>query len=325
MAAELILGGRFVWGGERDDEGHRTYTIAHRVKTTDPLDGPNTVMQCPGLPAIGATWNFGNDVDVWAFCLPSMKVDLFKQRPGHPHRHWLVSQRFTTKPLKRCQDASIEDPLLEPQKISGSFVKYTKEVFRDRFGNYIKSSSHEMIRGPQVEFDANRPQVNIEQNVPTLELDLLASMVDTVNDTPLWGLGTRRIKLSEAAWERKYFGQCSIYFTRQLGFDIAWEGWDREIVDEGTKALNGRNVNGVWTIENFKDGTVPDKNNPLHFIRYKDGNGEIARVILNGLGEPAREATATGTGTSFAPGQIAVDYYSEANLLLLGIPTDLES
>lgn len=325
MAAELILEGRYVWGGERDDEGHRTYTIAHRIRTTEYDDGPAIVMQCPGLPATGATWNFGNDIDVWAFCYPQMKVDLYKQKPGSKHKHWLVTQKFGTKPLKRCQDAAIEDPLLEPQKLSGSFLKYTKEVFRDRFGNYIKSSSHEMIRGPQVEFDHNRSQVNISQNVASLELGLIASMIDTVNDAPLWGLGTRRVKLSEASWERKYFGSCDVYYTRQFGFDIDFNGWDREIIDEGTKALHGEMRGGDWVVTNFEGGGVPDRNNPKHFVRIQDEKGNVMRMILNGLGEPISAGDETGTGTSSNPGQISVEYYGESNLLLLGITSDLEA
>jgi len=334
MVAELILGGRYVWGGERDDEGHRTFTIGHRVRTTSFDDGPAVVMQCPGLPTPGIAWGFGNDVDIWAFCYPGMKVDMYKNKPGHKHLHWLVTQKFGTKPLKRCQDTSIEDPLMEPQKVSGSFVKYTKEVTVDRFGAYIKSSSHEMIRGPQVEFDANRMQVNISQNVASLELGLLASMVDTVNDSVLWGLPARTVKLSEASWEKKYNGSCYVYFTRNLGFDIDFNGWDRHIVDEGTKALNGEMREGEWVVKNFLDGdgnpTIePDSSNPQHFVRLQDEKGNVMRMILNGYGIPisAGDQTGTGTGTTSSPvpGQVPVEYYGESNMLLLSIPSDLEA
>jgi len=337
MAAELILNGRYAWGGERDDDGHRTFSVAHRIKTTSSEDGPAVVMQCPGLPTVGVPWGFGNDVDIWAFCYPGMKVEPYKAKPGSPHVHWLVTQKFGTKPLKRCQDATIEDPLMEPQKVSGSFVKYTKEIFVDRFGSYVKSSSHEMVRGPQVEFDANRMQVNISQNTASLELGLLASLVDTVNDSYLWGLPPRTVKLSEASWEKKYNGSCYVYFTRNLGFDIDFNGWDRNIVDEGTKALNGKMLGGEWVIENFVDPATgeftvePDPNNPKHFTRLVDEKGNVIRMILNGYGVPvsAGEETGTGTGTgtggAVRPGQIPVEYYGESNMLLLGIPSDLEA
>ena len=331
MAAELINGGLFVWGGERDDEGHRTFSVSHRVRTTNLLDGPAIVMTTPGLPLPGAYWSFGNDVDAWAFCYPGMKVEQYKAKPGHPHRHWLVTQKFGTKPLKRCQDTAIEDPLMEPQKVSGSFVKYTREVVQDRFGAYIKSSSHEMVRGAQVEFDANRMQVNISQNVPSLELDVLASMMDTVNDAYLWGLPPRRVKLSEASWEKKYNGSCYVYFTRNFGFDIDFQGWDRVIIDEGTKALHGDMIGGEWVVKNYLDSSgdptiVPDPNNPRHFDRITDERGNVIRMILNGQGRPISAGLTPRTDeTTVNPGQIPVEYYGESNMLILGIPSDLEA
>lgn len=333
MTAELVLGGRFVWGGKKDDEGHRTFSISHLVKTNSVNDGPFVVMNCPGLPTGSAVWNFGNDNDVWASLYPGMEVEPHKQEPGHPHKLWLVTQKFGTRPIKRCQDSSVEDPLLEPQKVSGSFLKYTKEIRQDRFGRYIKSSSHELIRGPGVEFDANRPQVQISQNVPSLELDMLASMIDTVNDAPLWGLGARCVKLGEISWEKKYYGGCSVYFTRNLGYDIDFNGWDRVLIDEGTKALHGEMYQGEWVVKNFdpdgpgtgSSGFPPDPDNPSHFVRITDERGNVMRMILNGFGVPITAGNETGTGVGDNPGRILVEYYHEENQLLLGIPEDLEA
>lgn len=336
MAAELILGGRYVWGGQRDNEYHRTYMIAHRVRTTDLSDGPYVVMQCPGLPTPNTTWNFGNDNDIRAFCYPEMKVDLFQQKPGFPHRHWLVTQKFSTKSINTCQSTAVEDPLLEPMKVSGSFLKYTKEVSLDRFGAFIKTSSHERIKGPPVEFDANRHQVNVSQNVASLELDLLTQMMDSVNDAPLWGMSARKVKLSEASWEKKYQGSCSVYFTRNMGFDIDDRGFDRDLWDEGANALHGEMLNGEWVVTNIPPlgytgtgtgGTPPDRNNPSHFVRIQDAKGNVMRMLLNGYGVPVSSGDVTGTGTGIItnPGQIRVEYYSERNMLLLAIPEDLET
>jgi len=310
------------WGGDRDEEGHRTFTVVHLVRTDDFDDGPQIVMNTPGLPAIGSFWNFGNDVDVWAFCYPDMNVKIHKEKEGDPNKHWRVRQKFSTIPLKRCQDETIEDPLLEPQKISGSFVKYTKEASQDRFGNMIKNSAHETYRGPQVEFDHNRPTVRIEQNQALLGLDTFTEIVDTVNDAPLWGLGVRKIKLSDVSWERKLYGLCNFYYTRVFDFDIDFKTFDREILDEGTKVLNGDWPVGTgtqtdgWILQNIA-GEAPDKNNPQHFNRFKDRHGENARVILDGNGEPL-----LGTAT-FNPYYHELEFYPESNLLLLGIPTSL--
>lgn len=314
------------WSLDRDEDGHRTYTVKHLVGTTDYSDGPQTVLVASGLPNIGAFWDYGNDLDGWAFCTPQRKVQKFRGiKEGHKHAFWEVTSYFTTKrDSKRCQDESIEDPLLEPDRISGSFVKYTKEVMKDKDGNRIKTSSHELIRGPQVEFDHNRPTVTIEQNVADLGLETFSQMIDTVNDATLWGLGSRKIKLSNVSWSRQVYGTCDYYYTRSFEFDVDYNGFDREVLDEGTKVLNGHwttdqtgtgtGLASTWVLDDI-DGAAPNPDNPQHFIRYKDRNGENTRVVLDGNGQPLDGAD--------APVYFTIRYYSESNFLSLGIPLTL--
>ena len=218
----IILDGQRSWEGGKDEDGHRTYDISHLVEAY-PWEGPASVMTTPGLPVPGSFWQFDSDIDVWAFCYPYMKVSVYGTKEGSPSKFWLVDQKFSTKPLKRCNDVTIEDPLMEPQKVSGSFVKYSKEAQRDRFKRLITSSSHEPLKGPGVEFDRNRPTVRIEQNVANLELDVFSSMIDAVNDFPLWGLPPRCVKLSGITWDRKLYGVCNYYYTRTFDFDIDFE------------------------------------------------------------------------------------------------------
>lgn len=305
----------------RDDEGHREYTIRFVIESNDPADdGPETVLGTVGLPSIGSAWAVGNDSDPWAFCSPRLRIT--PSIRNEPCKVWYADYVFTTKPWKRCQTTAIEDPLLEPDDISGSFVKYTKEAARDRNGNLIKSSSHELFRGPQVEFDHNRPSVRIEQNVASLGLDTFAAMVDTVNDATLWGLAARKIKLSNVAWSRKVYGTCNYYYTRSFDFDINFDGFDRRVLDEGTKVLNGRwaddedgsGSSDSWVLIDI-NGAAPDSENPQHFIRYKDRNGENTRVILDGTGKPLSDGA--------NPYYHEIEYYSESDFTLLGIPTSL--
>jgi hypothetical protein len=234
-----VVGGPRVWAGSRDDDGYREFTVTHLVKTTSVSDCPYTVMFASGLPAIGSVWNFGTTTDFWAFCYPYMKVSLHEHKAGDPHFWYAVDQKFSTKPMKRCQDTQVEDPLLEPQQVRGNFGKYTIEAVYDRNGSLIKSSSHEQIRGRQVEFDNNKPTVSITQNVASLGLSTFSQMIDTVNDGPMWGLSARMVKLSNAPWERKVYGKCHYYYTRTFDFDIDYRTFDRNALDEGTKVLRG--------------------------------------------------------------------------------------
>lgn len=307
----------YSWSGSRDMNGNRIFNATHQVITDSSDDGPSVVLNAPGLPAIGSWWDFGNDNDPWAFCTPEAKASFRNQIEGERGYIWLVEQKFSTEiKTRRCQDEQIEDPLLEPQGVSGSFVKYTEEAMFDRFGDAIVNSAWELIRGPIVEFDKNRPTVRISQNMPSLGLSTFAGMIDCVNSAPLWGLPARCVKLSNVSWSRKIFGTCSYYYTREFEFDINYNTFDRVAMDEGNKVLNGEwnAATGAWTLLNI-NGAPPNKDNPTHFIRFKDKNGENTRVILNGQGEPY---IAAGTSTI---GSIAIEKYDEVDFLILGIPT----
>jgi hypothetical protein len=229
------------------------------------------------------------------------------------NRWWTIDQTFSTKGNnKKCQEEKIEDPLLEPMKVSGSFVKTQEEATYDRNGLPIKSSSHEQIRGETVKFDKMNPTVRIEQNVPALQLGLLAQMSNAVNDAVIWSVAVRCVKVAGISWERLFHGGCYIYYKRTFDFEISETTFDRDVLDEGTKALSGRWVNDTWTLVNI-NGSPPNPDNPAHFNRYKDRNGENAKVILDGLGKPINDDT--------EPGNVHVEKYEERNLLLLGIPT----
>ena len=335
------IGGPLTVSATRDDEGYREYSVVWLVKS-DLVDGPANVMQTANLPQIGDQWNFGVEVDIWAFCYPTLEVTIHQEKEGDPVRWWRVKQKFSTKFRKRCATAEVADPLNEPQKISGSFVKHNRERMRDRFGDYIYSSSFEQIRGPQVEFEDVSPTVKIEQNVALLELGLFSGMVNTVNDSTLWGLPSRAIKLGNATWARLLYGQCNYYYTRTFDFEVGpyvpefgQNTFDRRILDEGTKALRGHwhknaaelaaaNTNqiaagvgpavGEWVLDKV-DGQYPNYLNPQHYNRYKDRNEENTRAILNGFGQPLP----FGASPAFED----VEFAEESNFLLLQIPTTL--
>jgi hypothetical protein len=219
----------------QDKDGHRDYDATFLVRIDDVDDGPEVIANVPGLPQTGSIWNFGNDSDPWAFCWPNLRVTKAPKADWNRQPQlWEITRRWSTKPLNRCQDQSIGNPILEPQKLSGSFIKYAEMAHHDKDGNPILSSSFEKL---PVEFDANRPQVQIGQNVLSLELPLVAQMVDRVNNHTMWGLGLRRVKLSDFSWERKLYGLCNYYYTRRFVFDINFNTFDKTIADAGHMVL----------------------------------------------------------------------------------------
>ncbi len=313
--------------GSRDADGHRTWKVVYRIRVAEDTDnppflyGPAAALQCPGLPIEGSLWIFNGmpgEVDVWAWCRSENTVSPVGVEGG-PIKFYDVDFTFSTRPPgpdrggRQQPESSYprkEDPLAEQDKISGSFIKYSEEAALDRFGVPILSTSFEPLRGPQTEFDRNRPQIRIEQNVVDLQLPLLAQMCDTLNDRPLWGFPARCIKLGVPNWDRKFHGNGAVYFTRTLEFDICanvdpitggvTSGFDRDLLDEGSKVLSGHwdTAGTTWQLDNLPDGSVPDPGNPAHYIRYKDRQGENARVVFtkdpDNRGQPIYEVLAGG-------------------------------
>jgi len=304
-------GRQISWEMERDKDGHRNYKIEHLVRA-DTTDGPGNVLRTPGLPLPGAVWVVDGEVDLFAFCQPETRIKQHQHKKGDKHNWWAVENLFSTRPPanQRCSELDFEDPISEPDRVSGSFTKYNEEATTDYLGLPIVNSAWERIRGPQVEFDSNRPTVTIEQNVPWLGWPFLTeiffSMLDTVNSFPMWGLPVRCVKLSNVSWDRKFYGLCFYYYTRRLEFDIRYPqthpllglygGFDRIVLDEGTKVIRGE-----WdydlasaTYGEYVAASGVSVFDPRDFVRYKDWYGENTRAVLNGAGAPAASEALAG-------------------------------
>lgn len=279
----------------RDKDGYRHYTIRHMV-VGETTDGPAEALTTFGLPIPGNSWILDGEFDPWCTCTLDAKVTPHGAKEGSPSRFWIIEQEFTNKPethsaqkgYERPKNDQQDNPLLEPQKISGGGVKYQEEAVYDRFGRPIVNSAYEPIRGPKVEFDANRHSVKIEQNVPLLEIEACTLALDTVNLLPMWGVGRRRVKLSHFSWEVKYYQRVNKYYTRHFEFEINNGTWDRYIIDEGTRCLRGHwdKGTGLWVLDPVA-GLPPDPFNLTHFDFYQDRKGNMGRVFLNGAGLPA--------------------------------------
>ncbi len=296
---------------EKDMEGHRTYKLKYRIETDDPDDGPEEIINNASLPAVGSTYSVDNDSDPWAFRTPVAKITQ-QVTGGEPSLQWIAEIEFTTKPMFRCNTNDIENPLSEPQKISGSFSNGTKKATKDKDDNSIVTTSFEIV---PVEFDESYPTVVIEQNVATLGLSTFAPMVDTVNDATLWGLSSRKIKLAKATWQRKLYGTCTYYYTRRFEFHVNANTFDRsDVPNKGKKIISGEwDENGDYNLLNI-NGSPPVVSNPAHYIRAVDRKGNPIETYINkATGVPSTSETFLDT----------VQYYGESNFTLLGIPSSL--
>lgn len=296
---------RLKWSMSRSEEGHREYKLSMLVKMTDPADGPWSVLNSAGLPAIGASWTYGNDNDPWAFCTPNVSAKMVIE--DEPNILWMTEHTFSTRPLRRCQDNSIDNPLAEPPDISGSYLRYVKKLEKDRNSKAILSSSHEQITG--LERDASRLTIVIGRNMLNLDLPTLHTMVDTLNDSAVWGLDSRKIKLGAPRFERRLYGTCSFYINLTTEFEIRPEGWDiDDVADTGYKKFHV----GVLA------DTPENRANPKNYILAKDyiGGNPPQRILLDGNGDPLTDPT--------NPHYLdPIEGYGESNFYLLDIPSSL--
>lgn len=328
----IVNGGPMSWGLRSNRLGYRDYDVTFRVKVDPALDGPYCAFNCPGLPEAGDIWDLESCVDGAAFFTKEREVK--QVGPTWDNQYFDVRCVATTSPVSDCYTDNYDDPLAIPDRVRIQTVTYSHEARFDRFGDPFVNSAWEQYRGKQVEFDAHRIRIYIEQNHDDLDETVVESLMHTLNDMTLWGFPPRTVKLSEFDAEPKYYRDCQKYWVRKFIFDVAFD-FDRCLLDEGTKVLRGKwDTNptsptyGQYVLGKMIDpGTLelvdvtPD--DPRHFIRYKDWHGENTRVILNGRGKPYDPEQITPGTDDDVIGQNCFEYYEEGNLLLLDIPISL--
>lgn len=360
--AATVRPGPVSTGSGRDDDGHRTFTVKLLVETSD-YDDEAAVVRAAVDAAypVGAAYALGNGADPWVFRKLGDKINITQEKEGDPTRFWSVELTYSSRPTPRCRDAQFDDPLDQPPKVSVGTAPYNVEGHFDRNGREIVNSAFERIRGPQNEWPVSLLVVKVEQNLADPFLTAVTAMRDTVNDAPLWGFPARSVKLSSFDLAKNYYGNCSVYYTRTLTFEIKYravsgvresttgtgtatgtlndidvgevESWDRDVLDEGTKALYGHWGDGSagdggatgWVLDSFDSGGafIPDPTNPAHFVRVTDRAGNPMRVILNGHGIPFDPSNTTSGTSDDEPGKVHVEFYGESDFTLLNIPTEI--
>ena len=305
-----------------DRDGHRSYTARFKINSTRE-DGQASILKTPGLPTVGSTWAFGTDIDQWAFCTPEATITPVVSE-NEPNFIWHMDIKYSTRPLSRCQEGQIENPLLEVPNISGSFINRRVQAKADYEGKPIHSSSFEPIRGEATEIDLGEPSIIIAMNSATLPLAMYSEMMNGVNDSTLWGLPPRTVRLANAEFSRKAYGTCTYYFTVTYHFAVKYDTHDVTVPDEGTKIL-------------MKGG---DRTNPSHFALYKDRFDENSRVYLDGLGhiwngvdhpnpddpdcvDPAKGYLHPDCSSLPGPALKTFKLRNQFNFFLLGIPASL--
>jgi hypothetical protein len=283
------------WTISVDADGQREYAVTWQVQTTNAADGPDIALTCPGLPVPGSHFSVGNSYDPWAFY----------QRKGSARLHdrmksaklWDVTINYSTRPARRCMDSSVQDPLLEPARVSGGFNKFTRRAVKDTSGNALVTTGNEPILSG-VEIDDNRPTVRLEMNVAWVNLSFVSTYVDTVNNATWWSCAARTIKCSEFNWERVLYGTCRFYYRVQFTFELKRDTWDFVLANYGRyKKVTG--------------------SSPARYVENKDEYENVKETWLDINGAP----TITPTWFDQTSGALATKrVYQEKNFAAVGWP-----
>jgi hypothetical protein len=254
--------------------------VTFEVRTDGLIYGPDHALFCPALPLPGASLNIGATVDPWAFYQRKGSAKLMSREQSN--RIWLVDINFSTRPIRRCQSSSIEDPLLEPPKTRGAFDVFQREAMTDKDGHPLLNAAGQRFRGPAVQIEDGWPTVEVEQNVAWINLALLAQYRYAVNNAVFWGMPARTVKCKTFTWERVLYGTCYYYFKVVTSFQLNDSKWDLHLLEEGEMVKI--------------PGTTPAK-----FRRAKDDYEENVHVLLD------------ASGNALAPG--ATEVYTDKRVL----------
>ena len=270
------------WSVETDDEGHGDYTLTWGVETTSALDGPDVALSASGLPIPGASLSAlgGN---AWAFF--NRKGSAKLKKVDASRKYWDVSTVFTTRPARRCTTDAVEDPLLEPPRVKGTFAQTVQELLYDNTGAPLVNASQQRYTGAIVQDTVSTPIVELEMNCSFIDLSWLANYADSYNSNAgQWGMPTRSIKCTTGPWERVLYGTCYFYFIVRFTFELRLPNWDIVVPNEGTRVK------------------VPGTS-PARYVQYKDEREENGITFLDASGNALAAGATPLTKTFQRPKQ----------------------
>jgi hypothetical protein len=117
----------------------------------------------------------------------------------------------------------------------------------------------------------NHPSLVIAGNVSWVDLDVMADVVNSVNNDTWWGQEPRVIKCTDFSWEMVMYGTCQYYFKIITAFELNKDTWDLKPLDEGDMVFD-KLVDGQKTYKRATD----NYENAIHALL--DGYGEMADV-----------------------------------------------
>lgn len=162
-------------GGLLGEVINRKYVKEFEVYTSDPLDGPETILTWPLnnlIPKIGDSYVAGNDADLLATCV-RVHCATYSDDP----LHWLVTAYYDTS---RLVTAATDNPLNQPAEISWGGSQFSRPLMFDAQGVPVVTSAGNRF-DPPLEKEDSRPTLTIQRNEATFSAATAQLYRDAVN------------------------------------------------------------------------------------------------------------------------------------------------
>lgn len=247
------------WTGSRSEKGDYEFQRIFHVLTDDINIGPYAVMNGTdshgnSIPLDFDDYHAGQDVLTFA----RVKTKAAAREPLNPML-WYVTVTYST--AKDQQDRS-NPPEDRPIEISFSLQRQTKVASKTISGGSLATSAGERFN-PLPEMDDSRLVMTVSRN--QFDFNSVAAMDyrDSVNSDSFVGFEAGKVKLAGIS-AKSVFEGAIFYWRVDIEFHISDEGWDLEVLDEGTYFLNGGQKK-----------------------RFKDLEGHFTTGLLDGAGGEA--------------------------------------
>jgi hypothetical protein len=266
---------------------NRDFEVKYTVISNDFRDGPNVVMNAPGVPKVGDEYRHLNDLYTIATC-----VDV-SVRPTNSRLVWEVLAKYDSR---RIINLVTDDPLAQPPTIVWTGREYDKPLIRDNDGVLVVTSSNNRFDPAAVD-EEYRTVCKVTRNEPP----------NTIN-----GAFIRQYKMSLsrypiAGWPAFHARMNSIESTQQLSNGVLHDQVTYEvefrtppdtffsfILDADYRDPKGRL---------FRD---PVTNQPFQSMTLLNGRGKPIVLQKAMLAAPVAAIDTTITVTK-VPGDLAPD------------------
>ena len=224
--------------GDWSATAQRNYTRILQCLSNDPLDDSAAVLEAvcaylgitPGIPII-VIYQCGNSIDPYAYL---QKISVL-QETSHKgeYRNWTARLEYNSNPIQ-----TIDNPLLRPTIISGSFQIYQKPIEKDINGKPILNKANGKLEG--IEIDDARPHVTMVRNEVSYDWSAFAAnLVNFVNSTFWYGCQAGQAKCSGVSGQGPNFENGIMFYPVTYEFQFRLEGWQPSFQNKGRKDVNG--------------------------------------------------------------------------------------